>query len=273
MRTPPIAPPKLARRMRADVLKMTHKAQASHIGSCLSVTDILAVLYGQILDIDPAHPDQPDRDRLILSKGHAAAALYAVLAELGFFPRAWLDRYCEDDQPLAGHASHKVPGVEVSTGSLGHGLPVACGIALAAKADGLPSRVFVVLSDGECDEGSVWEAALFAPHHRLNNLIVVVDHNRLQSFGFVTDVLDLSPFADKWRTFGWAVREVDGHDHDALAAAFSHLPAEPDKPTLVLAHTVKGKGISFMEGQLAWHYRSVDDALLHRALAELEIKE
>jgi transketolase len=249
---------------------MTHKSRASHIGSCLSVADILAVLYGRVLAIDPGDPARPERDRLILSKGHAAAALYSVLAERGFFPREWLDHYCEDDQPLAGHVSHKVPGVEVSTGSLGHGLPIACGMALAAKADRSAARVFAILSDGECDEGSVWEAALFAPHNKLDNLTVVIDHNRLQSFGAVAEVLDLHPFADKWRAFGWVVREVDGHDHAALAATFARLPAEAGRPTLVLAHTVKGKGVDFMEGQLAWHYRSVDDALLERALAGLE---
>jgi transketolase len=256
--------------VRAHALRMTHKARASHIGSCLSVADILAVLYGRVLRVDPEQPDLPSRDRLIMSKGHAAAALYAVLAERGFFPQAWLDRYCEDDQPLAGHISHKVPGVELSTGSLGHGLSVGCGLALGGKADRDPSRVFVILSDGECDEGSIWEAALFAPHHHLDNLTAIIDFNHIQSFGRVEEVLNLAPFADKWRAFGWAVREIDGHDHEQLANAFAALPTEPGKPTVFIAQTVKGKGVSFMEDQLAWHYRSVDDHLLEQGLAEVE---
>jgi len=259
----------LARRIRIQALRMTHKAQASHIGSCLSLADILAVLYSGILNISPECPEYPTRDRLILSKGHAAAALYAVLAECSFFPTEWLSRYCEDDQPLAGHVSHKVPGVEASTGSLGHGLSIGCGLALAARADGCLSRTFVILSDGECDEGSIWEGALFAPYHHLDNLTVIIDHNNIQSFGTLVEVLDLAPFADKWRAFGWVVREGDGHDLTFLTNSLGALPAIPGKPTLVLAHTVKGKGVSFMENKLAWHYRSVDDDLLIEAIREV----
>lgn len=257
----------LARRIRRHALRMTHRTRASHIGSCLSLADILAVLYGRVLDVDPRDPRRPDRDRLIVSKGHAAAAVYAALAECGFFPVAQLDGYCEDGSLLAGHVSHHVPGVEVSTGSLGHGPSIACGLALAARADGRRNRVVAVLSDGECDEGSVWEAALFAPHHRLANLSIIIDHNKIQSFGSVKDVLNLHPFAEKWASFGWAVREVDGHDHDALAAA---LAPEPERPLAVIAHTIKGKGVSFMEGELAWHYRSVSADQLARAIAEVE---
>jgi transketolase len=232
--------------------------------------DILAVLYSDVLRIDPADPEQEDRDRFVLSKGHAGAAVYAVLAERGFFPPQWLDRYCCDDSPLAGHITHHgVPGVEVSTGSLGHGLGIACGMALVGKRGGRPYRVFALLSDGECDEGSTWEAALFAPHHQLDNLVAVIDYNKIQSFGSVREVLDLEPFADKWQSFGWSVRAVNGHDHPQLLDAFSALPFQEGKPSLILAHTVKGRGVAFMENQLAWHYKSPDAQQLASALAEL----
>jgi len=259
-----------ARQIRRHVLRMVHKSRASHVGSCLSIADILAVLYGEVLRVRPAQPDWADRDRFVLSKGHAAAALYATLAERGFFPLEWLDTYCEDGSRLAGHVVHKgVPGVEVSTGSLGHGLPIAVGMALAAKRARADYRVFALLSDGECDEGSNWEAALFAPHHELSNLVAIVDYNRIQSFGRTAEVLCLEPFADKWRAFGWRVEEVDGHDARALAAILSQRRAD-GPPTVVIAHTVKGKGVSFMEDRLLWHYRSPDATELERALAELE---
>lgn len=260
----------LARRIRAHALRMVHHARASHVGSCLSMADILAVLYGAVLRVDAAHPDWPERDRFLLSKGHGAAAAYAALAECGFFPLSWLDSYCHDGSRLAGHITHHgVPGVEASSGSLGHGLSMGCGMALAGKRDRKPYRVFVLLSDGECDEGSIWEAALFAPHHRLDNLVAIVDYNKMQSFGRVQDVLGLEPFADKWRAFGWMVREVDGHDADQLLDAFQRIPLIVDKPTLILAHTVKGKGVGFMENQLVWHYREPDEQQLGAALAEL----
>jgi len=248
---------------------MVHHAQASHIGACLSMADLLAVLYGSVLRVDADRPDSPDRDRFILSKGHAAAALYAVLAERGFFPLDWLEAYCDDGSRLAGHISHHVPGVDFSTGSLGHGLSIGCGVALAAKRDGGPYRAFVLLGDGECDEGAIWEAALFAPHHRLDTLIAIVDHNKIQSFGTVKEVLDLAPLTDKWRSFGWAVREIDGHDHGQIREALQALPFEPERPSVIVAHTVKGKGVSFMENELAWHYKSPDDEQLAAALAEL----
>jgi transketolase len=260
----------LALLIRANALRMAHHANASHIGAALSIADLLAVLYRSVLRVDPREPRRPERDRFILSKGHAAAALYATLAEHGFFPREWLDRYCDDDTRLSGHVTHHVPGVEFSTGSLGHGLPIGCGVALAAKRDKKPFRTFVLLSDGECDEGSIWEAALFAPHHKLDNLVVIVDHNKIQSFGTVKEVLDLAPFADKWSAFNWAVRETDGHDHEQIAQALSVLPFEAGRPSVLIAHTVKGKGVSFMEGQLAWHYKSPNAEQLAAALAELE---
>jgi transketolase len=260
-----------AKHIRRHALKMVHRADASHIGTVLSMADLLAVLYGVVLRVDPARPEWPDRDRFVLSKGHGAAGLYAALAERGFFPLEWLETYCRDGGRLAGHSTrHGVPGIDFSTGSLGHGLALGCGLALGGLRDARPYRAFVLLSDGECDEGSTWEAALFAPHHRLDNLVAIVDYNKIQSFGSVKEVLDLEPFADKWRAFGWSVREVDGHNHDAVRVALSAVPFEKGRPSCVLAHTVKGKGVSFMEGQLAWHYRSPSADQLAAAIAELE---
>jgi transketolase len=256
----------LGRRIRAHALRMVHRARSSHIGTCLSMADVLAVLYARVLRVDPAEPRQEDRDRFILSKGHGAAILYGVLAERGFFAVEELDRYCEPGSLLLGHASHHVAGVELSTGSLGHGLPVACGLALAGKRGGRPYRVYALLSDGELDEGSNWEAILFAAHHRLDNLVAIVDYNRIQSFGSVEEVLGLEPLTDKWRAFGWRVVESDGHDHAQLEAA---LRTEPGAPTVVIAHTVKGKGVDFMEHQLAWHYKSPNDEQLGQALAQV----
>lgn len=259
----------LASRIRRHALRMVHRANSSHIGSCLSIADILAVLYAGVMRLEPAQPAAPDRDRFILSKGHAAAILYAVLAERGFFPKEWLEEYGQDGSLLSGHASHFVPGVEVSTGSLGHGLAVGCGLALAGKRDARSYRVFVLLSDGELNEGSNWESILFAPHHRLDNLVVLVDYNKIQSFGTVQEVLGLEPLAAKWDNFGWDVIEVDGHDHSQLEEALRR-PARPDRPRVILAHTVKGKGISFMEHQLAWHYKSPTLEQLAQAEKELE---
>lgn len=260
----------LARDIRAHALRMCAAAQASHIGSCLSVADILAVLYAKVLRHDPRNPQWSDRDRLILSKGHAAAAVYAALAELDFFSKSTLTTYCQDGSQLTGHVSHAVPGVEVSTGSLGHGLPIGCGMAMAACRENLPWNVYVILSDGELDEGSTWEAALFAGHHDLNKLTAIIDYNKIQSFGSVADVLGLEPLADKWRSFGWTVCEVDGHNHEQIVDCLTTCKSHMNKPTCVIAHTVKGRGVSFMEGQLAWHYRSPSSAELRAALSEVE---
>ena len=241
------------------------------MGSCLSIADIVAVLYGGVLRIDGRRPDWDDRDRFIFSKGHAAAVVYAALAERGFFPLEWLDQYCANGAPLGGHLTrHGVPGVDFSTGSLGHGLSLGCGTAVAARADGSNRRTFVILSDGECDEGSIWEAVLFAGHRRLANLVAIVDYNKIQSFGTVREVLDLEPFADKWRACGWSVREIDGHSHADLLEALTTAPWEQGKPSVAIAHTIKGKGVSFMEGHLLWHYRSPDERQMQAALAELE---
>jgi transketolase len=236
------------------------------------MADLLAVLYDRILRVDPRDPQDPLRDRFLLSKGHGAAILYAVLAEKGFFTKEWLDDYARNDSLLTGHISHHVPGVEVSTGSLGHALPIACGMALAGKRDHQPYRVFVLLSDGELDEGSNWEALLFAPHHQLDHLIVIVDYNKLQSFGAIREVLDLEPLLAKFQAFRWAVREIDGHDLPTIETALRETPYEVGKPSLIIAHTIKGKGVSFMENQLAWHYQSVNAVQLAEALAELEGK-
>jgi len=260
----------VATQARRDVLRMVHLANASHVGSCLSVVDILATLYTGILRVKPEDPDWVDRDRLILSKGHAGAALNAILARRGFFDPRWLDDYCGNGAMLAGHATHEgVPGVELSTGSLGHGLPVACGMAIHGKRSGRSYRVFTILSDGECDEGSVWESALLAPQHGLDNLIVIIDYNKIQSLGDVADIIDLAPLADKWRSFRWAVTEVDGHNVGEMISVLERLPLESGRPTCVIAHTVKGKGVSFMENQLAWHYKSPDADQLIRALDEI----
>lgn len=251
-------------------VRMVAKTHTSHIGTCLSMGDLLACLYGGILRVDPRQPQWAGRDRFILSKGHGVAILYATLAEQGFFPVAELAQYAQDESPLTSHPSHLVPGIEFSTGSLGHGLPVGCGLALAARRAGQAWRTFVLMSDGELDEGSNWEAILFAAHHRLDNLIAIVDYNKIQSLGRVSEVLDLEPLAEKFRSFRWSVREIDGHDHSAIHSALSAAPWEAGKPCILLAHTIKGKGVSFMEDKLLWHYRSPDSGELARALEELE---
>lgn len=262
----------LARRLRVHVVRMTSRANSSHIGSSFSMSELLAVLYGGgVLRVDPARPDWPERDRFILSKGHGCAGLYAALSEAGFFPLQELDTFYLNGTRLAGHATTTVPGVELSTGSLGHGLPVGTGMALAAKRAGESHRVFVLLSDGECDEGSVWEAALFAPQHKLDNLVVIVDYNKIQSLGTVKEVMDLDPFADKWRSFRWGVREIAGHDVNSIREAFDAVPFEAGRPSCIIAHTVKGKGVSFMEDKLLWHYRAPlgdDRAIAMRELGE-----
>ena len=261
----------LAKRIRQHCVRMTGKANASHIGSALSAADLLAAVYGKALRFDPQRPDWPDRDRFIMSKGHACTALYAVLAESGYFPIEKLETFYQNGSPLAGHVMHKdVPGVELSTGSLGHGLPVATGMAIAAKRDGRPSRIFCMVSDGECDEGSVWEAALFAPQHQLDNLVVIVDYNKIQSLGTVKEVIDLDPLADKWRAFRWAVRELDGHNLRTVEEAVMQVPYEQGRPSCIIAHTIKGKGVSYMENKLLWHYRAPMGEDLTKALAELE---
>ena len=261
----------LALLIRRHVVRMTHLGNSSHVGSGLSMADLMAVLYGQIMRIDPAEPGWSDRDRFVLSKGHAGACVYATLAECGFFPVERLADHYQDGSNLSGHVSHKgVPGVELSTGSLGHGLGVAAGMALAAKRQEKDHRVFCMLSDGECDEGSNWEAILFSAHHKLDNLVAVIDYNKVQSLADVSDTLTLEPFADKWIAFGWSVREIDGHDHNDIKKALTDLPDTFSKPTCILAHTTKGKGVSFMENSVLWHYRSPQGDEYERAMQELK---
>jgi transketolase len=267
---PSLSTIELARRLRLHALRMTSAARSSHIGSCLSIADILAVLYGTFLRFRPTEPGWPDRDRLIVSKGHAAAIVYAAVAEAGFFPVERLASFGLDGETLAGHVTHSGnPGIEISSGSLGHGLSIAAGIALHRKRLQCPGRAVALLSDGECDEGSTWEAALFAPHHGLDNLIGIVDYNKIQSFGRVDTVLALEPLADKWRAFGWHVQEIDGHGHEALEEALA-IAAAASVPAVLIAHTIKGKGVSFMEDSLAWHYRSASPEQLLAAIAEVE---
>jgi transketolase len=265
---------KLANRIRVHVLRMTNRGGSSHVGAAFSMADIVAVLYGSVLNLNPADPQDPKRDRFLLSKGHAGAAIYAALAERGFFPKERLLDHCQDGADFSGHISHKgIPGVEYSTGSLGHALPVAAGMAFAGKRTGATHRVFCLMSDGECDEGSNWEAILFAPHHKLDNLVAIIDYNKIQSLGPVPDTLTLEPFADKWRAFGWEVREVNGHDYTALHDNLSATPWARGKPSVLICHTTKGKGVSYMENTVMWHYRTAKGADFDKALAELEAAE
>ena len=260
-----------ARNIRARAAWMVHRANSSHIGGAFSMADLVAVLYKDILRLRPEDPAWPDRDRFILSKGHATSVLYAALAERGFIAREELERFGSDGSRLMAHVSHKVPGVEFSTGSLGHGLGFACGKALAGRRARADWRVFTLLSDGELDEGSNWEAILFAPQHRLDNLVALIDYNSIQSLGNVSEVLDLAPLADKFRAFRWAVREIDGHDHQAIREALAGVPWEPGRPSCLIARTVKGKGADFLENQLLWHYRAPNADQLGSILHQLGV--
>lgn len=261
----------LAKKVRIHVLRMTSKGGSSHIGSILSIVDILAVLYTKFLHVDSKRPDWSERDRFILSKGHAGAGVYATLAECGFFDVAKLLTHYQDGSDLSGHVSHKgIPGVELSTGSLGHGLSVGTGMALCAKLDNKSYRTVVLLSDGEMGEGSNWEPIMFAAHHKLDNLIAIIDYNKLQSLKLVSETLNLEPFRSKWESFGWNVIEVDGHNHEALLNTFKQIIPDTGKPTCVIAHTTKGKGVSFMENAVLWHYRTARGEEFDNALNELE---
>lgn len=261
-----------SKQIRLRVLELCNRKRTSHIGGAFSVADILAVLYGAILDVHPDAPDALSRDRLFYSKGHACTALYAALEIRGFFKgKDLLNEFTEDGSYFTSHVNHRLPGVELSTGSLGHALGVACGSALACKRHDRQNSVLAVLSDGELDEGSNWEAILFAAHNRLDNLIAVIDYNKIQSFGTVKDVMNLEPLADKFRAFNWDVEEVDGHSAAALHAVLLRFKsARSGHPKCLIAHTVKGKGVGFMENDLAWHYRSPSDQDVLRARKELE---
>ena len=259
----------LALKIRKNAVNMTSAGGSSHIGSILSIADILAVLYGSVMNYKADEPKWQGRDRFILSKGHAGAGVYAALAESGFMPVEKLRTHYQDGSDLSGHVSHKgIPGVEFSTGSLGHGLPVATGMALAAKINRDKHNIYVLMSDGECDEGSNWEAALFAPHHKLDNLVVIIDRNKLQSIHSTEDTLSLEPFVDKWQAFGWNVVDVDGHDHQKLLDACGSMVT--GKPLCIIANTTKGKGVSFMEDNILWHYRSPQGEEYNAAMQELD---
>ncbi len=246
----------LSRNARLNVLKMIYKSKGSHIGSALSIIDILSVLYNGILNINPKSPDYKGRDRFILSKGHACVGLYAVLAECGFISKKLLEEYGEDSSILMNHANHKVCGVEHSTGALGHGLPVGVGKAMVAKMNNLQWKTFVLLSDGEMQEGSNWEAIMFAAHHKLDNLVAIVDYNNLQSLGSVDKILNINPLKKKIASFGWNVKEVEGHNHEMLEETLTLAKNQKGAPTVVIAHTTKGKGVAYMENNIKWHYRT-----------------
>ena len=249
----------LAWKIRRHGVEMTHLSGGSHIGAILSVADIVAFLYTDVLKYDSQNPKWDDRDRFILSKGHAGASIYAALAENGFFSVEELKTHYANGSRLSGHVSHHVPGVDFSTGSLGHGLSAGVGMAYTAKKDGKSWKTYVVLGDGECDEGSVWEAALFANHFRLNNLVAIVDHNHMQSLDFNENTLEIEDFATKWKAFGWNVIEIDGNNHSELKKAFEEVERlrnhEPHKPVVIIANTIKGYGVPFMENDILWHYR------------------
>jgi transketolase len=253
--------------LRRLVLEQSRRANVGHIGSSLSVADILAALFERAMRIP--HSDDPDRDRFILSKGHAALALYAALHLQGTLTREELDTFCADETVLGTHPEHALRGIDFSTGSLGHGLSIGAGSALAARLRRSPSRVFVLVSDAECNEGSLWEAVMFAAHHELANLVAIVDANGQQAFGYTRDVLDLAPLADRWRIFGWDVHEVNGHDVDEISAAIHAFDTVRGPPHVLLAATTFGKGVSFMEGVVKWHYSPMDKVEYDRALAEV----
>lgn len=262
--------PKIAATLRGEVVRLSHVAKTPHLASSLSCIDILTAAYWNVLSIDPAAPADMNRDRFILSKGHAATALYATLAHAGFFPLSDLDRYNVNGGHLAEHPGPNcAPGVEAATGSLGHGLGLGIGMALAARINKRAYRVFVLMSDGECNEGSVWEGALFAPAQKLGGLCAIVDFNKWQATGRSQDVMKLDPFVDKWRSFGWDAAEVDGHDINAVSALMAKVRQANDKPTAIVAHTVKGKGVSFMEDDNNWHYRVPTAEEVAAAFAEL----
>ena len=256
---------------RKTILRIIKQARAGHTGGDLSSIDILTVLYNHTLRVSPETFPDPNRDRYVQSKGHCVEALYTVLAERGFFPKEDLETLCKYQSHYIGHPTRGVNGIEHNTGALGHGLAVAVGMALAAKLDGRSYRVFTLLGDGELDEGSNWEASMAAAHYKLDNLVVIIDRNGLQITGSTETVNPLEPLADKFRAFGYAVREVDGNDTQALVDIFDRIPFEPGKPNLVLAHTIKGKGVSFIENSHKWHHRVPNDEEYDTAVRELDL--
>lgn len=272
MNNPRVSTEILAKEIRKLSLQMVYKAKASHVGGALSMADILAVLYNDILRLDPANPKNCDRDRFLLSKGHACTSLYATLALKGFFPIENLTSYAQDGSIFLSHTNHHIPGIEISAGSLGHALPVSCGLALAAKRKKLEWKTYCLVSDGELDEGSNWESILLAPQLKLDNLILIVDYNKIQSLGTVKDVIDLNPLIDKFIAFRWETFEIDGHIHQSLKDIFNKVQDLNGKPKVIIANTIKGKGVSFMENKLLWHYKSPSEEQLNEAIKELNQK-
>lgn len=259
---------------RRDILEMTYAAGSGHPGGSLSAIDILTVLYYHTMRVDPKNPMWPDRDRFVLSKGHSCPALYAILADLGFFPKEELMRLRKPGSILQGHPDMNLtPGVEMSTGSLGQGLSVACGMAIAARLDGKDYRVYCMVGDGEAQEGNIWEGAMLAAHHRLDNLTTILDRNVMQIDGTTEQIMALEPLAEKWRAFGWNVLEIDGHDMVQIISALELAKGTKGKPTMIVANTVKGKGISFMENELAYHGRALTKEEMERAREELREKD
>lgn len=263
---------KKAVEIRMALLTMIYEAKTGHTGGSLSITDILTVLYYKVMKVDPQRPQWAERDRYVQSKGHAVEAYWAVLADKGFFPKEELKTFSKYNSRLIGHPNNKVPGVEVNTGALGHGLAVSVGMALAAKKEGSSYKVYTLMGDGEQAEGSIWEAAMAAAHYRLDNLVGIVDRNKLQISGSTEDVMRLEPLADKWRSFGWEVVEVDGNDIEQLVNVFESLPDASDKPTMIIANTVKGKGVSIAENQAGWHHHVPSKEEYELAMAELSIR-
>jgi transketolase len=255
--------------LRRRMLRLIYDAGAGHTGGGLSCLDILNVLYHRVLRITPETVNDPHRDRYVQSKGHCVEALYAVMADRGFFPDAALATVCHYQSPFVGHPTRKIPGIEMNTGALGHGLPICVGMALAGQRDAAPYRVFTLLGDGELAEGSNWEAALAAAHYKLDHLVAILDHNTLQITGHTRDVMGNAPLDEKWRAFGWEVRTVDGHNYAALTAALT-TPPPAGKPLFIIANTVKGKGVSFMENVAKWHHGVPNETELAQALAELD---
>ncbi|MFL2705030.1 MAG: transketolase [Gammaproteobacteria bacterium] len=263
----------LAQKVRLKALELCYKKNASHLGGSLSIADVLAVLYSGFLEIDPKDPDNRSRDRLFYGKGHACTALYAVLDECGFLRDYNLvEDFIKDGTFFTAHVSHHLPGIELSTGSLGHALGVACGVSKALKLKGQKNHVFSIVSDGELDEGSTWEALLFASHHKLNNLTIIVDFNKIQSFGNVEDVLNLEPLKSKMDSFGFECLDIDGHSHKEISSSLKYAKSERAKPLVILANTIKGKGVSFMENKLLWHYKSPDKKQYEQAIREIKSK-
>lgn len=260
---------KKALKVKELILTISHKAHVGHIGSALSIADILTVLYTKILHINPGKTRHPDRDRFILSKGHAVAALYSILYLQGFITKKSLNSYCRNNGTLGEHPEFTIPGIELSTGSLGHGLSVGVGMAMAAKLNNKGYKTYVLISDAECNEGEIWQAAAVAAHHRLNNLIVIIDNNHVQALGKTKEVLNYEPLADKWTAFGWNTVESDGHDIKSLCSVFAGLVKQQDKPTVIIANTIRGKGVSFMQHKIQWHYLSTTNDQYHQAIAEL----